>query len=98
MREKEKETNPPGIGIKNGSVQKVSTPASKEQQVHSKMGKALDGPDNEAGNGSVATASPPGAKEQEIYVLDRGFVGWQEKYGKDERLTEAYAGDLWAEY
>ena len=92
MREKEKETHPPGIGIKNGAVQKVSTPVSKEQEVHSKMEKALDAPDNEAENGSITT------KEQEIYVLDRGFVGWQEKYGKDERLTEAYAEDLWAEY
>ena len=34
-------------------------------------------------------------KEQKVYVLDRGFVGWQEKYGEDERLTESYAKDLW---
>ena len=60
-----KETGPPAIGIKNGSVQKVSTPASKEQ---------------------------------EVYVLDKGFVGWQERYGKDKRLTEAYAEDIWADY
>ena len=32
---------------------------------------------------------------QEVYVLDRGFVGWQHKYGRDERLTEAYAPDIW---
>lgn len=36
-------------------------------------------------------------KEQKVYVLDRGFVGWQEEYGEDERLTEAYAKDLWKE-
>ena len=98
MREKEKKTNPPGIGIKNGSVQTVSTPRSKEQEVHNKREKALDVPENEAEDGSVITASSPETKKQEIYVLDRGFVGWQEKYGKDERLTEAYAEDLWAEY
>ena len=32
---------------------------------------------------------------QEVYVLDRGFQGWQEKYGEDERLTEGYVKDLW---
>lgn len=40
------------------------------------------------------------AKEaiQEVYVLDKGFVGWQGKYGRDERLTEAYAPDVWEDY
>ncbi|KAI8628327.1 Rhodanese-like protein [Xylariaceae sp. FL1651] len=38
-----------------------------------------------------------GSKEhqQKVYVLDRGFVGWQELYGTDERLTEGYRKDLW---
>lgn len=35
------------------------------------------------------------AFEQTVYVLDRGFVGWQEKYGTDERLTEGYRKELW---
>jgi Cdc25 family phosphatase len=34
-------------------------------------------------------------KEQRVYVLDRGFVGWQENYGEDERLTEGYRKELW---
>ena len=34
---------------------------------------------------------------QEIYVLDGGFVQWQQKYGKDTRLTEAYVEDIWDE-
>ncbi|KAI9748631.1 MAG: hypothetical protein M4579_007162 [Chaenotheca gracillima] len=34
-------------------------------------------------------------KEQEVYVLDGGFTKWQEKYGPDERLTEAWARDIW---
>lgn len=33
--------------------------------------------------------------EQKVYVLDRGFVGWQEVYADDERLTEAYRKELW---
>ncbi|CAP65470.1 uncharacterized protein PODANS_6_9700 [Podospora anserina S mat+] len=35
------------------------------------------------------------AVEQRVYVLDRGFVGWQEAYGEDERLTEGYRKELW---
>ncbi|OHF00439.1 hypothetical protein CORC01_04189 [Colletotrichum orchidophilum] len=35
------------------------------------------------------------ADPQTIYVLDRGFVGWQETYGEDERLTEGYSKELW---
>jgi hypothetical protein len=33
--------------------------------------------------------------EQKVYVLDRGFVGWQEKYGEDSRLTEGYRKEIW---
>ncbi|KAK4177093.1 Rhodanese-like domain-containing protein [Triangularia setosa] len=35
------------------------------------------------------------AVEQKVYVLDKGFVGWQELYGEDERLTEGYRKELW---
>ncbi|KAL8652626.1 MAG: hypothetical protein Q9210_002569 [Variospora velana] len=34
-------------------------------------------------------------KEQEVLVLDGGFVKWQERFGRDERLTEGYAADVW---
>lgn len=40
-------------------------------------------------------AQAPAVAEQKIYVLDRGFVGWQEVYGIDERLTEGYRKELW---
>ncbi|KAK4125637.1 Rhodanese-like protein [Parathielavia appendiculata] len=36
-----------------------------------------------------------GPKEQQVLVLDRGFAGWQELYGTDERLTEGYRKELW---
>ena len=93
-----KQTGPPRIGIRNGSVQKITTPASKEQELKGETEKALDVPDLGVDNGSILKDRSPELKEQEIYVLDRGFVGWQEKYGKDERLTEAYAEDVWADY
>jgi rhodanese-related sulfurtransferase len=34
-------------------------------------------------------------KEQKVYVLDGGFVRWQEKFGEDKRLTEGYVKDIW---
>jgi Cdc25 family phosphatase len=36
-------------------------------------------------------------KEQKVYVLDRGFVGWQERFGEDTRLTEGYRKEIWKE-
>ncbi|KAL2061499.1 hypothetical protein VTL71DRAFT_6876 [Oculimacula yallundae] len=36
-------------------------------------------------------------KEQKVYILDRGFVGWQEQYGEDPRLTEGYRKEIWKE-
>ena len=48
------------------------------------------------GEGEIASNDQPA--EQEVYVLDRGFVGWQQKYGTDERLTDAYAPDIWVDY
>ena len=92
------EIAPPGIGIRDGCVPKVSTPASKEQEIKGEIEKALDAPDIGAQSGSSLEAPHIESKEQEIYVLDKGFVGWQEKYGKDEKLTADYAEDIWVDY
>ncbi|KAK2731785.1 hypothetical protein FQN57_003165 [Myotisia sp. PD_48] len=35
---------------------------------------------------------------QKICVLEGGFVNWQEKFGKNPELTEAYVEDIWQEY
>ncbi|TGJ77594.1 hypothetical protein E0Z10_g10681 [Xylaria hypoxylon] len=53
---------------------------------------------NGGSGGEKATetgAKTGGKKAQRVYVLDRGFVGWQESYGLDRRLTEAYRKELW---
>lgn len=42
-------------------------------------------------------AAAEGKKEQKVVVLERGFEGWQEVYGKDKNLTEEYNEKLWAE-
>ncbi|QVM09527.1 hypothetical protein D8B26_004185 [Coccidioides posadasii str. Silveira] len=36
--------------------------------------------------------------KQRVYVLDGGFLRWQEKYGEDQSLTEAYVKDIWLDY
>ena len=94
----DKATGPPGIGIKNGGIKKVYSPASNEQEVKEEIAKQLDPPDSGVKNASTLRAPSPESKEQEVYVLDKGFVGWQEKYGRDERLTKAYAADIWTDY
>lgn len=38
------------------------------------------------------------SNKQKVYVLEGGFVQWQEKFGNDKRLTEAYVEDIWREY
>lgn len=48
--------------------------------------KAADGEGKEEKKGPV---------NQKVFVLDRGFVGWQEAFGSDERLTEGYSKELW---
>jgi Cdc25 family phosphatase len=58
-----------------------------------KTGGAVEG---EKGNGDGArVVKGTEVKPQKVYVLDRGFVGWQEVYGLDERLTDAYRKELW---
>ncbi|KAI7160476.1 ClpP/crotonase [Hortaea werneckii] len=36
-----------------------------------------------------------GDERQKVYVLEGGFSKWQEAYGEDKELTEAYVKDLW---
>lgn len=37
----------------------------------------------------------PKKKTQQVVVLSGGFNKWQEKYGADKRLTEAWQRDIW---
>lgn len=46
----------------------------------------------------AATADSETPDEQQVFVLDQGFTGWQQEFGTDERLTEGYRKELWAEY
>jgi len=44
---------------------------------------------------SEDAASSKSPAKQKVYVLDGGFVQWQEKYGKDKKLTDAYNEEVW---
>lgn len=57
--------------------------------------KAADKGDAVGEEGKEGGEESQPAKTQKVYVLDRGFVGWQEVYGTDERLTEGYRKELW---
>ncbi|CEJ89999.1 hypothetical protein VHEMI05812 [[Torrubiella] hemipterigena] len=46
----------------------------------------------------AAAADSETPDEQQVFVLDQGFTGWQQEFGTDERLTEGYRKELWAEY
>jgi len=56
--------------------------------------EASEKPDVDAKDGNAEGAKAKPVK-QRVLVLDRGFVGWQEVYGTDERLTEGYRKELW---
>ncbi|KAI0197994.1 Rhodanese-like protein [Astrocystis sublimbata] len=53
--------------------------------------------DGSGGGGGGDGGGGIGGKKQKVYVLDRGFVGWQEVYGLDDKLTEGYRKELWEE-
>jgi Cdc25 family phosphatase len=38
------------------------------------------------------------SKKQEVLVLEGGFVAWQQIYGQDPSLTEAYVKEIWLDY
>jgi rhodanese-related sulfurtransferase len=54
----------------------------------------LVGQVTKAGEGNAEGAKDED-RQQKVYVLERGFQGWQEQYGEDERLTEGYVKDIW---
>ncbi|KAL1871566.1 hypothetical protein VTK73DRAFT_2030 [Phialemonium thermophilum] len=58
-------------------------------------GSAESSAEGESATEELSSDSNAGHIEQNVYVLDRGFVGWQELYGEDERLTEGYRKELW---
>lgn len=46
----------------------------------------------------AALLAPEQIEEQQIYVLEGGFMSWQELYGTNPKLTEAYIADIWKNY
>ncbi|KAI9662807.1 MAG: hypothetical protein M1821_007853 [Bathelium mastoideum] len=46
-------------------------------------------------DGESAEVGETAGAYQKIYVLDGGFVQWQEIYGQDRKLTDEYQKDIW---
>ncbi|KAK0620126.1 Rhodanese-like domain-containing protein [Immersiella caudata] len=61
----------------------------RERLLPSSGAAESDAKDGTAGGNSTKPV------KQKVVVLDRGFVGWQEEYSTDERLTEGYRKELW---
>lgn len=75
------------------SQQRGPGAARRYLEVKNRMGK-----DQVGEEGDKDREEEGKGKEQEVWVLDGGFVKWQERYGNDERLTEDYKPDIWNEY
>ncbi|KAL2164799.1 hypothetical protein VTH06DRAFT_95 [Thermothelomyces fergusii] len=67
----------------------------ERERILSASKKAARPPETDGAAAGAGPAEGDAAKEQKVFVLDRGFVGWQEAYGTDERLTEDYRKELW---
>lgn len=80
-----------GKGVKSGVGEVLKR--NKEDRVITEKAKGAEGVDKK---GDEAWEDvDEGKKEQVVYVLDRGFVGWQERFGEDARLTEGYRKEIW---
>ncbi|KFX92186.1 hypothetical protein V490_05525 [Pseudogymnoascus sp. VKM F-3557] len=96
MRERHRLLGPQGAG--RGDIGK--TLAKSKAQSEDAEGKASDSKNGEwVDEGTVEEKDDTSKlKEQKVYVLDRGFEGWQEVYGRDKRLTENWSEELWQAY
>ncbi|KFZ03334.1 hypothetical protein V502_11032 [Pseudogymnoascus sp. VKM F-4520 (FW-2644)] len=93
MRERYRLLGPQGAG--RGDVGK--TLAKSKAQSEAAEGEASDSKDGEWVDEETVDEKDEQSKlkEQKVYVLDKGFEGWQEVYGRDERLTENWSEELW---
>jgi rhodanese-related sulfurtransferase len=51
-----------------------------------------------SGDSTAQQAGTATKTKQTVYVLDRGFAGWQRVYGRDKDLTEGYRPEIWEDY
>lgn len=54
-----------------------------------------EGEGKEGENGEGQGQQGSGKKKQKVVVLGGGFTEWQEKFGRDDRLTEGWRKDVW---
>jgi len=66
---------------------------SKVESEGGDEGKEGEGEENKGEWVDEGEERPRGT--QRVYVLERGFEGWQEAFGRDTRLTENWSAELW---
>ncbi|KAL1840074.1 hypothetical protein VTJ49DRAFT_809 [Mycothermus thermophilus] len=98
IRERERLLGAAAAAANKSANPTTAAPSSSLDATGSSAGETS----NAAADGTAVTAAAatesgiqPVVKEQKVLVLDRGFVGWQEEFGTDERLTEGYRKELW---
>lgn len=93
MRERHRLLGPQGAG--RGDVGK--TLSKSNVQGEATDGEASESKDGEWVDEKIMDEKEEASKlkEQKVYVLDKGFEGWQEVYGRDKRLTENWSEELW---
>ncbi|KAA6414903.1 MAG: hypothetical protein FRX48_01653 [Lasallia pustulata] len=79
-------------GVRGGGGEGVEEVESEEGVVRGTGRRRIRGVRGGRGGGAG------GGGGQKVYVLDGGFMKWQEKYGRDKRLTESFAPDIWVNY
>lgn len=71
--------------------------AKSKAENEARQGRGKDAKEGEwVDEGKVGEEAIP--REQNVYVLERGFEGWQEVYGRDTTLTENWSEALWGPY
>lgn len=71
---------------------------AREGQYGTASVQAPQGGDHPSEEGDQTDKASTTTIAQKVCVLRGGFQKWQEAYGPDEQLTEAYVKDLWEDY
>lgn len=101
LRERDSKLKKQDTSTGSNDARQEHTPNDKGQvdfSGTSELEKANKGEEVEILTTQHPETGPERLTKQEVFVLDGGFVKWQEKYGKDERLTADYAEDIWVDY
>jgi rhodanese-related sulfurtransferase len=82
----------PSAALKYARAREAAAAKANEDAERAEEAESTVSLASESEHGS---ARKPMWPSQDVYVLDKGFVGWQEVFGEDVDLTEGYRKELW---